>query len=32
MKVIKIELKNNNYYVLETDTKSFIEDENVLYL
>ena len=31
MKVIKIELKNNNYYVLETDTKSFIEDENVLY-
>ena len=31
MKVIKIELKNNNYYVLETDTKSFIEDENILY-
>ena len=31
MKVIKIELKNNNYYVLETDTKNFIEDENILY-
>lgn len=31
MKVIKIELKNNNYYVLEIDTKSFIEDENILY-
>lgn len=31
MKVIKIELKNNNYYVLETETKSFIEDENILY-